>query len=71
MSDTTIGGSIFLSSGEANDLRQLVEQNKALLAELEKAKHKDDWTKEKILAEPDQLKRQKLIREHWELFSSK
>ena len=71
MSDTTIGGSLFLSTGEANDLRQLVEQNKTLIAELEKQKKGDGWTKEKILAEPDQLKRQKLIREHWELFSSK
>lgn len=71
MSDTTIGGSIFLSSGEANDLRQLVDQNKALLAELEKAKHEDDWTKEKIMQVKDTVKRQKLIREHWELFSSK
>ena len=68
MSDTTIRGSLFLSSGEANDLRQLVEQNKALLAELEKAKHKDDWTKEKIMAEKDTLKRQRLMREHWDLF---
>ena len=69
MSDTTIGGSLFLSKGEANDLRQLMEQNKALLAELEKAKHKDDWTKERIMQVKDTVKRQKLIREHWELFS--
>ena len=70
MSDTTIGVSLFLSSGEANDLRQLVEQNKALLAELEKAKHKDDWTKEKIMSEKDTLRRQKLIRENMDLFKN-
>ena len=31
----------------------------------------DEWTKEKIAAVVDPIKRQQLMKEHWELYSSK
>jgi len=68
MSDTTIGGSLFLSADEAANVRELVEQNKTLIAELEKQKEGDGWTKEKILAVKGMTERQRLIKEHMDLF---
>lgn len=64
-------GSLFLSSEEAADLRELVKQNKELQEKLKEQNGDGDgdgWTKEKIMAVKDQRKRQALIKEHMDLF---
>ena len=64
-------GSLFLSSEEAADLRELVKQNKELQEKLREQTGDGDgdgWTKEKIMAVKDQRKRQALIKGHMDLF---
>ena len=64
-----MSGSLFLSSEEAADLRELVKQNKELQEKLkEQNGDGDGWTKEKIMAVKDQRKRQALIKGHMHLF---
>jgi hypothetical protein len=58
---------LLLTEDEAQGLKNLLK--KASEQEEEADNKKDDgWTKEKILAEKNMLKRQRLIAEHWELF---
>ena len=63
-----MSGSLFLSSEEAADIRELINQMKESNARAAEAAKNDGWTKEKIMAVKDQRKRQALIKGHMHLF---
>lgn len=60
-----------LTEEEAAAFKEMLADYAETKQQREKEKKNDGWTKEKIMAEKDTLKRQRLIKEHWELFSSK
>lgn len=58
-----------LTEEEAEGLREMIADHKVMKEEREKEKKHGGWTKERIMGVQDTVKRQNLIREHWELFS--
>lgn len=57
-----------LTEEEAAAFKEMLADYAETKQQREKEKKNDGWTKEKIMAEKDTLKRQRLMREHWDLF---
>lgn len=61
-------GSLFLSGEEADVVRKILRNMEKEQEERKQEKKKDEWTREKIMAVKNITERQKLIKEHIELF---
>lgn len=59
-----------LTEEEAAAFKEMLADYAEMKQQREKEKKNDGWTKEKIMAEKDTSRRQKLIKEHMDLFKN-